>query len=75
VAFDVAETAIRVARQRHPGTAVDYVVADLLRPPAAWSRAFDLVVEIITVQALAEPSRRSAISASSWTFLGRRRPM
>jgi hypothetical protein len=74
VAFDVAETAIRVARQRHPGTAVDYVVADLLRPPAAWSRAFDLVVEIITVQALAEPSR-SAISASSWTFLVRRRPM
>lgn len=61
MAFDVAETAIRVARQRHPGTPVEYVVADLLRPPAAWSKAFDLVVEIITVQALPEPSRRSAI--------------
>jgi SAM-dependent methyltransferase len=61
VAFDVAETAIWVARQRHPGTPVDFVVADLLRPPAAWSRAFDLVVEIITVQALPEPHRRAAI--------------
>ncbi len=61
VAFDVAATAIRVARERHPQTAVDYVVADLLAPPPPWLRAFDLVIEIITVQALPDPPRRTAI--------------
>ena len=29
-----------------------YVTADLLHVPAAWQRAFDLAVEIITLQAL-----------------------
>jgi hypothetical protein len=33
-------------------TAVRYVTADLLHLPAAWRRAFDLTVEIITLQAL-----------------------
>lgn len=61
VAFDVAATAIRVARQRFPGTRVRYVTADLLKPPGEWLRAFDLVVEIITVQALPEPPRHEAI--------------
>jgi SAM-dependent methyltransferase len=61
VAFDVAETAVRVARQRHPGTSVDYLTADLLDPPANWLHGFDLVVEVYTVQALPEPPRRSAI--------------
>jgi SAM-dependent methyltransferase len=61
VAFDVAETAVRVARQRHPGTSVDYVTADLLDPPVEWLRGFGLVVEIITVQALPDPPRRAAI--------------
>jgi 2-polyprenyl-3-methyl-5-hydroxy-6-metoxy-1,4-benzoquinol methylase len=60
VAFDVAETAVRVARQRHLGTSVDYGAADLLDPPVEWLRSFDLVVEIITVQALPEPPRRTA---------------
>jgi 2-polyprenyl-3-methyl-5-hydroxy-6-metoxy-1,4-benzoquinol methylase len=32
-AFDVSPTAIRLARERHPGTSVEYVCADLLRPP------------------------------------------
>jgi SAM-dependent methyltransferase len=61
VAFDIAETAVRVARQRHPGTSVDYVAADLLDPPVEWLKTFDLVVEIITVQALPDPPRRTAI--------------
>jgi len=61
VAFDVSETAAQVARQRHPGTTVRYVTADLLDPPAQWTRAFNLVVEIITVQALPDPPRRTAI--------------
>lgn len=61
VAFDIAETAVRVARRRHPGTSVDYVTADLLDPPVGWLRGFDLVVEVYTVQALPDPPRRAAI--------------
>lgn len=60
--FDIAETAVRLARQRHPGSRVRYVPADLLDLPAEWIRAFDLVVEVITVQALPDPPRRSAIA-------------
>jgi pimeloyl-ACP methyl ester carboxylesterase/SAM-dependent methyltransferase len=61
VAFDVAETAIRLARQRFPDSPVHYMTADLLDPPAHWWRAFDLVVEIITVQAIPDPPRHQAI--------------
>jgi SAM-dependent methyltransferase len=60
--FDVSETAIRLARQRHPGSAVRYVVADLLALPEDWRHGHDLVVEIITVQALPDPARRQAIT-------------
>lgn len=65
VAFDIAPSAIRGARQRFPGSAVSYVVADLLDLPAAWLGAFDFVVEHITVQALPEPPRAQAIAAVS----------
>jgi ubiquinone/menaquinone biosynthesis C-methylase UbiE len=51
-AFDVSPTAIRLARERYPHTEVRYLSADLLHLPGAWQRAFDLVVEIITLQAL-----------------------
>lgn len=60
-AFDISETAIQVARARHPGSPVRYEVADLLDPPAAWLRAFDLVVEVNTAQALPDPPRAQAI--------------
>ena len=60
-AFDVAPTAVGLARERHPASPVDYVVADLLDPPDEWTRAFDLVVEIITAQSLPEPHRARAI--------------
>src|SRR5689334_22637194 len=36
VAFDVSPTAVQLARERNPGSPVDYVVADLLDLPAAW---------------------------------------
>jgi SAM-dependent methyltransferase len=62
VAFDIAETAIHAARRRHPDSAVQYVVADLLDPPAEWRAAFDLVVESMNVQALLDPARGQAIS-------------
>jgi SAM-dependent methyltransferase len=63
VAFDVAATAVRTARRRFPDTAVEYVTADLLDPPAEWREAFDLVVEIMTVQALPDAARPQAIAA------------
>jgi SAM-dependent methyltransferase len=62
VAFDIAPTAIRGARRRFPDSRVEYLVADLLDPPADWHRAFDLVVESITVQALPDPPRAAAIA-------------
>lgn len=60
VAFDIAPTAIAAARRRFPGSPVEYVVADLLDLPVRWRGAFDLVVEIFTVQALPPGYRRQA---------------
>jgi SAM-dependent methyltransferase len=63
VAFDISPTAIRLARERFPASKVEYVVADLLAPPPDWERAFDWVVESITVQALPASVRPRAIAA------------
>ncbi len=38
------------------------MTADLLRLPRPWLRAFDLVAEIITVQALPRTARQQAIT-------------
>ncbi|MEV6138418.1 class I SAM-dependent methyltransferase [Nocardia sp. NPDC051990] len=61
-AFDISPTAIAEVRQRFPESAVEYVVADLLDPPAAWRDAFDLVVESITVQSMPVSVRDTAIA-------------
>jgi SAM-dependent methyltransferase len=63
VGFDLSPTAIRRARELHPDTSVEYVTADLLELPADWHQAFDLVVEVWTVQALPDPPRTQAIEA------------
>lgn len=60
-AFDISETAIRTARARYPASAVRYRTADLLALPDGWT--FDLVVEIITVQALPVTLRAEAVAA------------
>lgn len=60
-AFDVSETAVRIARDRFPASPVRYLAADLLDPPAAWREAFDLVVESYTVQSLPESAHATAI--------------
>jgi SAM-dependent methyltransferase len=62
-AFDISETAVRVARARHPGSPVDYRIADLLDLPVPWRRAFDLVVESNNVQALPRSLRARATAA------------
>ena len=63
VAFDISPTAIDVIRQRFPQSTVEYLVADLLDPPPSWTNAFDLVVEVFTVQALPESLRKRATAA------------
>jgi ubiquinone/menaquinone biosynthesis C-methylase UbiE len=62
-AFDVAPTAVEAARARFPETRVDYVVADLLNPPGEWRHAFDLVVEIINIQAMPRDFRPAAVAS------------
>jgi SAM-dependent methyltransferase len=61
-AFDISPAAVRTARTRHPGSPVDYRVADLLDLPEDLVGAFDLVVEIYTVQALHPDLREDAVA-------------
>jgi SAM-dependent methyltransferase len=61
IAFDISPSAIETAKRTHPDSKAQYLTADLLSPPAEWHRAFDLVVEIYTVQALPIPLQPTAI--------------
>jgi SAM-dependent methyltransferase len=61
-AFDISPAAVAAARERHPGSPVTYAVGDLLDLPPEWVAAFDLVVEIYTVQAV-NRSVRSRLTA------------
>ena len=60
-AFDVAPSAISAAKQRFPGSRVDYVTADLLAPPVEWQGRFDFVLESYTLQVLPPVLRPRAI--------------
>jgi len=62
VAFDVSPTAIASTQERFPQSRVDYRVANLLDPPAAWSGAFDLVLESLTVQSMPPAFHAQAIT-------------
>lgn len=61
-AFDVSPTAVASARERHPGSPVRYVVADLLALPDEWLGGFDFVLESLTVQSLPVRLHRQAMS-------------
>ena len=63
VAFDASPEAIAWCGERFPSSRVDYRVADLLALPPGWRSAFDLVVEVFTVQSLALRDRDAAIDA------------
>ena len=63
VAFDVSASAIDAARRRFPASRVDYRVADLLRLPADFAGAFDLVIECYTLQVLPPEARAEAAAA------------
>jgi len=62
-AFDIAETAIAMARRRFPESNVEYRAADLFAAPADWRQVFDFVFEANTVQALPHNLRPQAIRA------------
>lgn len=56
-AFDVSPAAVAAVRERRPGSPVTYAVGNLLDLPKEWTGAFDLVVEIYTVQAVSRSVR------------------
>ena len=58
--FDISPTAVARARERFP--AARFEVADLLDPPAAWTGAFDVVVDVLIAQTLPAPVRPDAIA-------------
>jgi SAM-dependent methyltransferase len=60
--FDVSPTAVERCRGRHPDSGAQYRVADLFDAPEDWSRAFDLVLESYTLQALPRPERERAVA-------------
>lgn len=62
VAFDIAPSAVELARRRHPDSEVTYLVADLLDLPAELIGAFDLVIEVFTVQAIWRGLRSTAVA-------------
>jgi SAM-dependent methyltransferase len=65
VAFDVSPTAVVSARRRFPRSSVEYVIADLLSPPQSWAGAFELVVEVYTLQVLTGAARRAAFARTA----------
>jgi SAM-dependent methyltransferase len=66
-AFDVAPSAVAAARRRFPGSPVEFVTADLMDLPPAWSGAFDLAYESLTVQSLPVELHERAIAAVAST--------
>src|SRR5580765_738118 len=51
-AFDLSETAIEWCRRRFPNSTATYLTANLVTPPAEWTRQFDLIFEANTLQAM-----------------------
>ena len=68
VAFDLSESAVEWARERHAGLPVSWSVADLLDPPDEWVGAFDLVLEVFTVQSV-PPERQEEAARAIASFL------
>ena len=62
-AFDVSASAIAYCNERFPTSTVQFVRADLFDPQPAWQRAFDVVLEIYTIQALPPQHETTVINA------------
>ena len=61
-AFDLSQTAVDWATERHKDTGVKFQQADLFSLPADWIGAFDFVHETYTIQALKGGLRAAAFS-------------
>jgi hypothetical protein len=58
------ETLYAAADQGTSRSAAEYVTADLLSPPHSWAGAFDLAVEVFTLQVLTGAARRTPLPTS-----------
>ena len=56
-AFDVSSSAIEWCGRKHPDSAVSYEVRNLFQLPTDYRGAFDLVLEVYTLQAIPLPDR------------------
>jgi SAM-dependent methyltransferase len=63
-AFDIAPSAVRTAQDRFGGSGIEFVTADLLDLPDHWQSAYDLVVEIFTLQVLPQAGLRERAFAA-----------
>jgi SAM-dependent methyltransferase len=61
-AFDISATAVAWCKQRFPRSKVEYVVADILKPPQDWQEDFDFILEVYTLQVLPPDLRSQAIT-------------
>jgi len=62
-AFDISPTAIEWAKRLYGDTDIIFKVADLFQPPSEWTRAFDFVLEIYTIQPLPLEMRPKVIES------------
>ena len=62
-AFDIAPSAVARCVERFPSAPIAWTVASATAPPSEWAEAFDLVVEIFTLQVL-PPAERQAAGAA-----------
>lgn len=62
-AFDISPTAIEWAKKLSGERSIAYHTADLFKPDRAWSKAFDLVLEIYTIQPLPMKIRGDVIAS------------
>jgi SAM-dependent methyltransferase len=62
-AFDVAPSAVAAAQQRFSDLDISWRVGDATAPDPGWHHAFDLVVEIFTLQVLPPDLRARAGAA------------
>lgn len=62
-AFDISPEAIRLCKNRYPGSKVNYLVEDLFNYPKEWAESFDLVYECNTIQVLPGKYRVQARNA------------
>jgi len=64
-AFDIAQSAIELCKDRYKNTKVNYLVADLFNYPKEWFENFDIVYECNTIQVLPDGYRQKARKAIS----------